>query len=99
MTSIVFTFSLENYNFGSKKIYMDVIVGSECQMLISALDLSKTGSTFAIYMFTRLELVVAQLAPMNNLPLPPLHISFPAFVYRAICISLAFVASQIGEDF
>ena len=23
-------------------------------------------------MFTRLELVVAQLAPMNNLPLPPL---------------------------
>ena len=49
--SIVFTFSLKNYNFGSKKIYMDFTGELRWQMLISASNFSGGERTFAIYMF------------------------------------------------
>ena len=72
MISVVFTFSPENYTLGSKTIYMTFAGGKTWQILISGLDFSGGAIKFAIHTFTKLQLGVAQLAPMNNLPLPPL---------------------------
>ena len=70
MKNVVFTFSPENYTFGSKTIYMTFAGGQTWQILISGSDFSGGGIKFAIHTLTKLQLGVAQLAPMNNLPLP-----------------------------
>ena len=49
--SLVFTFSPENDNFGSKKSYVDFTGDLTWQMLVSVFNFSGGGRSFAIYMF------------------------------------------------